>query len=137
MTNASGQEFTGRADGVKGRITDIKFDYAALTGELTAVRVVGKEELTNSEKARDEFLLLALRGELKVTDARFVRLLWFLEPEQRGELTAPATSGTIATRVRGLNGSQMRALARMISTMPIVIVQGECVCTFPRPISPA
>ncbi|KAJ7692517.1 hypothetical protein B0H16DRAFT_922145 [Mycena metata] len=62
MTNASGQEFTGRAEGVQGRVTDIKFDHAALTGELTAVRVVGKEELTNSEKARDEFILLALRG---------------------------------------------------------------------------
>ncbi|KAJ7671880.1 hypothetical protein B0H17DRAFT_1141417 [Mycena rosella] len=110
MTNESGREFTGRADGVQGR--------------LTAVRVVGKEELTNSEKARDEFILLALRGELKITDARFIRLLWLSEPEHRGEVTAPATHGTIATRVSGLNASQTRVLHRIISTMPIVIVQG-------------
>ncbi|KAJ7213060.1 P-loop containing nucleoside triphosphate hydrolase protein [Mycena pura] len=126
MTNTSGQEFTGRAEGVQGRVTDIKFDHAALTGELAAVRVVGKEELTNSEKARDEFMLRALRGELKITDARFIRLLWFMGPEERGELALPATRGTISTRVPGLNMSQMRTLNRMTSTMPIVIVQGEC-----------
>jgi regulator of nonsense transcripts 1 len=135
MANTSGQEFTGRAEGVQGRVTDIKFDHAALTGELAAVRVVGKEEPTNSEKARDEFILLAFRGEPKVTDARFIRLLWFLDSEERGELASPATRGTIATRVPGLNTSQMRTLDRMTSTMPIVIVQGECVCSFPRPAS--
>ncbi|KAJ7767924.1 P-loop containing nucleoside triphosphate hydrolase protein, partial [Mycena maculata] len=127
MTNTSGQEFPGRADGAQGRVTDIKFHSAALTGELAAVRVIGKEELTNSEKARDEFILLALCGELKVTDARFIRLLWFLGPEQRRELTAPATLPTIDTRVSGLNASQMRTLAKMISNMPIVISQGKCV----------
>ncbi|KAJ7479328.1 hypothetical protein B0H11DRAFT_2026996 [Mycena galericulata] len=124
MTNTHGQEFTGRADGSNGRVTDIKFDHAALTGDLAAVRVVGKQELTNSEKARDEFLLLALRGELKITDGQFIRLLWLSGPEQRGELSAPTTRGMIATRVTGLNASQMRALERMTSTMPIVIVQG-------------
>ncbi|KAJ7212891.1 P-loop containing nucleoside triphosphate hydrolase protein [Mycena haematopus] len=124
MTNAAGQEFTGRADGVKGRITDIKFDKGPLTGELAAVRVVGKEELTNSEKARDEFILLALRGEINVTDARFIRLLWFLEPEQRKELAVPETFPAITTPALTLNASQMRTLAKMISTMPIVIVQG-------------
>ncbi|KAJ7435910.1 P-loop containing nucleoside triphosphate hydrolase protein [Mycena galericulata] len=124
MTNEHGQEFTGRADGSNGRVTDIKFDHAVLTGDLAAVRVVGKQELTNSEKARDEFLLLALRGELKITDGPFIRLLWLSGPEQRGELSAPTTRGTIATRVAGLNASQMRALDRMTSSMPIVIVQG-------------
>ncbi|KAJ7648216.1 P-loop containing nucleoside triphosphate hydrolase protein [Mycena polygramma] len=126
MTNTSGQEFTGRADGVQGRVTDIKFQHTALTGELATVRVVGKEELTNSEKARDEFILLALRGELNVTDARFIRLLWFLEPEQRGEITAPAMLQAITTRVHGLNASQTRTVSKMMSNMPIVIVQGKC-----------
>ncbi|KAJ6468012.1 P-loop containing nucleoside triphosphate hydrolase protein [Mycena vitilis] len=124
LTNTSGQEFTGRADGVQGRVTDIKFKHAALTGELATVRVVGKEELTNSEKARDEFILLALLGELNVTDARFIRLLWFLEPEKRGEIAAPAMLQTITTRVHGLNASQARTVSKMMSNMPIVIVQG-------------
>jgi regulator of nonsense transcripts 1 len=72
MTNESGQELIGHADGAKGRTTDIKFKGTALTGKLAAVRAVRKEELTNTEKARDEFILLALRGELQVTDARFL-----------------------------------------------------------------
>ncbi|KAJ7888888.1 hypothetical protein B0H14DRAFT_2562042 [Mycena olivaceomarginata] len=65
MTNDSGQELIGHADGAKGRTNDIKFKGTALTGKLAAVRVVGKEELTNAEKARDEFILLALHGELQ------------------------------------------------------------------------
>ena len=135
MTNESGQEFIGRADGAKGRMTDIKFNGTALTGKLATVRVVGKEELTNAEKARDEFILLALRDEIRVTDALFIRLLWFPESGQREkDLAAPSTLQTTATRVSGLNDSQRRTLARMISTMPVVIVQGECDCkwTVPR-----
>ncbi|KAJ6468776.1 hypothetical protein C8R45DRAFT_434589 [Mycena sanguinolenta] len=125
MTNAAGQEFIGRADGAKGRMTDIKFNGTALTGELAAVRVVGKEELTNAEKARDEFILLALRTELQVTDARFLRLLWFSESEQREDAPhVTSTLQTLTTRVPGLNASQRRTLEKMISTMPVVIVQG-------------
>ncbi|KAF7358641.1 Nucleoside triphosphate hydrolase protein [Mycena sanguinolenta] len=124
MRNTSGKEFTGRAEGVKGRITDIKFHRAALTGELAAVRVVGKEELTNAEKARDEFILFALRGELQVTDALFVRLLWFCEPGNRKKEPVPSTLRTTATRVSGLNESQTRTLAKMTSSIPVVIVQG-------------
>jgi regulator of nonsense transcripts 1 len=134
MTNKSGQEFIGRADGAKGRTTDIKFKGTALTGELAMVRVVGKEELTNAEKARDEFILLALRGELQVTDARFLRLLWFSESEQREEaLHVPSTLQTVTTRVPGLNASQTRTLEKMISTMPVVVVQGECDYPFTVP----
>ncbi|KAJ6468829.1 hypothetical protein C8R45DRAFT_938019 [Mycena sanguinolenta] len=126
MTNEAGQEFIGRADGAKGRMTDIKFNGTVLTGELAAVRVVGKEELTNAEKARDEFILLALCSELQVTDARFLRLLWFSESEQREDaLHVPSTLQTITTRVPGLNASQRRTLEKMVSTMPVVIVQGE------------
>ncbi|KAF7350700.1 Nucleoside triphosphate hydrolase protein [Mycena sanguinolenta] len=125
MTNTSGQEFKGRADGVEGRITDIKFHGAALTGELAAVRVVGKEELTNAERARDEFILLVLCGELQVTDALFVQILWFSEPVNREkELAVPSTLQATATRASGLNESQTRTLAKMTSSMPVVIVQG-------------
>ncbi|KAF8197771.1 hypothetical protein K438DRAFT_1967328 [Mycena galopus ATCC 62051] len=130
MTTTSGQGFTGCADGLKGRITDIKFEKTALIGELTAVRAVGKEELTNSEKACNEFILWALCGELQVPDSQFIRLFWFFEPEQRGDLAVPAICGMIATRVPALNISQTRALAKMISPMPIAIVQGECVFNF-------
>ncbi|KAF7357132.1 Nucleoside triphosphate hydrolase protein [Mycena sanguinolenta] len=125
MTNASGKEFTGRADGVKGRITDIKFHRAALTGELAAVRVVGKEELTNAEKARDEFILFALRGELQVTDSPFVRLLWFCEPGNHKKEPVPSTLRMTATRVSPLNESQKRTLAKMTSSMPVVIAHLE------------
>jgi hypothetical protein len=124
MTDTFGRECTGRADGANGRVTDIKFDRGQfLMGGLAAVRVVGKEELTNAERARDEFLLLALRGELQVTDAKFIRFLWFPRLTDAQELNA--TGFGIASRVSSLNDSQNRALERMMSARPIVIVQGE------------
>ncbi|KAF8132679.1 hypothetical protein K438DRAFT_1998450 [Mycena galopus ATCC 62051] len=113
MKNVSGQGFTGCADRVKGRITENKFDKTALTGNW--LQCVPSGRMTNSEKARDEFVLWALRGELQVPDSRFIRLFWFLEPEQRGDLAAAAICGMIATRVPALNISQTRALAKMIS----------------------
>ncbi|KAJ7305408.1 hypothetical protein DFH08DRAFT_976336 [Mycena albidolilacea] len=108
MTNDSGQELIGHTDGAKGRTNDIKFKGTALTGKLAAVRVVGKEELTNAEKARDEFILLALRGELQREEA----------------LHVPFMLQTSTTRVPGLNASQTRTLEKTISTMPVVVVQG-------------
>ena len=93
MTDTFGRECTGRADGANGRVTDIKFDRGqSLLGGLAAVRVVGKEELTNAERARDEFLLLTLRGELQVTDAKFIRFLWFPQRTHAEELTTAGVS---------------------------------------------
>ncbi|KAJ7079450.1 P-loop containing nucleoside triphosphate hydrolase protein [Mycena belliarum] len=125
MTDISGREYTGRADGVNGRVTDIKFDGGrSLVGNLAAVRVVGKEEFTNAERARDELILLMLRGELKITDARFVSLLWFPQPTDAQELSPPGSVQPFNVS-SFLNVSQNQALERMTSfARPIVIVQG-------------
>jgi hypothetical protein len=95
-------------------------------GRLTAVRVIGQQELTTWKKARDEFILLALRGEVDFKDARFLRLLWLLEDADSEKLAAPASSGADHEfPIFGLDESQMRVLWRMTSEDPVVIVQGE------------
>jgi regulator of nonsense transcripts 1 len=125
MTNERGEEFIGRADGVEGRTTDIKFGGAGFRGQLTKVCVVGKEELTNAERARVEFILLALRGELNVKDSLFIGFLWLPHPTHAAELAAPPEYETGDYLDSSLNRSQIQALGRMTSAMPIVTVQGE------------
>ncbi|KAJ6623278.1 P-loop containing nucleoside triphosphate hydrolase protein [Mycena sp. CBHHK59/15] len=121
LTDSRGREFTGRAQGANGRLTDISFNKKQFSGNLTAVRVVGREEATCAEKARDEFVLRALLGEVRLAESCFVGFLWFPETQQ---LMATGTSDTEGCAPPNLNASQRHALSRMTSTTPLVIIQG-------------
>ncbi|KAF8064440.1 P-loop containing nucleoside triphosphate hydrolase protein [Lyophyllum atratum] len=109
MTNESGHEFTGEARGAKGRTTNIRFTGQALSGTLQKVRVVGRPELTNSEKAREELLLLLLQGKASL-HRPFIRKLWF--PSRKDRLPAEDVE---LIDIPGLNPSQERVASRMIS----------------------
>jgi hypothetical protein len=124
MTNADGHEFIGRPVKACGKTTSIRFRGGAkLSGTLESVRVVGREEPTNSERACDEFVLLVLRGERKLRASRFVRFLWF---PTSAESNQPRTREPPPSRpIQGLNASQNDVVAAMTSSRPLVVVQGK------------
>ncbi|GLB44387.1 putative nuclear-transcribed mRNA catabolic process, nonsense-mediated decay [Lyophyllum shimeji] len=120
MTNDDGDEFVGEARGAKGRTTNIRFTGQALSGTLQAVRVVGRPELTNPEKAREELLLLLLQGKASL-HAPFIRKLWF--PSRSARL-ALDDHGSPCMHMPGLNRSQKEVASRMVSEAALVITHG-------------
>ncbi|RPD58077.1 P-loop containing nucleoside triphosphate hydrolase protein [Lentinus tigrinus ALCF2SS1-7] len=78
LETAHGHTVTGHAVRAEGKETGIKIAGGNLRGGIERIRVIGREELTHSELARDEFILLLLRGHIaSLTESPFIRLLWF------------------------------------------------------------
>lgn len=119
MTDTSGREYTGRARGAHGKHTTIGFSGERLTGTLQSVKVVGRQELTNSERARDEFVLLLLRGERFLRDYPFIQRVWF--PRDNTARVDPP----LLTEIPGLNDSQLQVVSAMIGPSPLVVVHGS------------
>jgi len=79
MTDINGREYTGNAQVAKGRQTTIRInDNRRDIGTLSMVKVLGRQELTNAEKARDELLfLLTCKKDLHTSP--FVRSVWWMD----------------------------------------------------------
>jgi hypothetical protein len=125
MTNADGQEFVGRANRAEGKATTIQLQRGTLSGTIKRVRIMGREEFTASERARDEFILLVLRGERTLDDSLFIRLLWF---PPLPNLPKTSNESAISTRYisKGLNDSQHGVIGAMLDVqIPLVIAHGQ------------
>ena len=120
---------------MKGKQTGVKVTGGNFRGEIQRVRVMGREEQTFPEKARDAFILSALQGKLPpVMDSPFIGRLWFPPTvcigkrqnvvEGRGNVSARPVAGSLNIRPE-LNQSQMAVVRAMLSEdEPIVIVHG-------------
>ncbi len=129
MQDEHDNEFIGRANGMNGKKTSIK-PFGSLAGgsKITRIKVIGKEERTLSEKARDMFLLLVLQGLRDLSDPNFPLIKYLFFPDQ----TTPAIIQKQASPVRmafpgeRLNDSQAAVVAAMVySPSPFVIVHGK------------
>ena len=126
LTNENGREFTGRARGAVGKTTTIKINDQSFEGRVQNVRVVGRQEPTNSEKARDEFFLHVLQGKKTLRNSTFIRRLWF--PSRRKHRSGNHTQIPVEPPYRNipdLNPSQNEAVSMMVSEEPLVIVHGK------------
>ncbi|KAF5366439.1 hypothetical protein D9758_009795 [Tetrapyrgos nigripes] len=89
LTDERGKEYTGRASSSKGKTTNIKFGAGQQPTQaqvIQNIRVVGQDDPTNSEKARNALLLKILQGDVNLINYMFVRLLWFPAKEDVFEL---------------------------------------------------
>ncbi|KAK0216394.1 P-loop containing nucleoside triphosphate hydrolase protein [Armillaria fumosa] len=121
LTTSNGHEFKGLPIKSLGKRTDIRVS-GRLRGKVTGVTILGRERATNAEKARDLFLLRALRGECHIRQSKFVRILWFPSNEDKKELVSSAKSTFVC--VRKLNESQREVVSAMLSSRPLVLVHG-------------
>lgn len=120
MMNEHGDEFIGSARGAKGKTTNIRFTGKTLSGALQSVRVIGRQELTNPEKARDQLILDILQGKTTLRNSLFIRKLWF--PSSRDRLASLAPYQELS--FPGLNASQVKVASAMISPSALVVVHG-------------
>lgn len=124
MTNQEGREFVGRAGHARGKETTVKLHQGNLSGIVERVRVVGREELTNSERARDEFVLHVLQGRWSVIDSPFIRLLWFPSPVNPRKTGVCLASTHLSSK--RLNESQRSVIGAMVADdLPLVIAHGN------------
>ena len=119
------EEYRGDATHAEGRNTSIRTFDNVHSQEIKSVRVVGKEESTLAERARDEYILLLLQNEPSASlhASEFVKMVWFptdyILPCNYPKINSAPQTGT-------LNESQSNVVRAMIqsTTYPVVIVHG-------------
>ena len=117
-------QIVGTANAAEGKRTTIRSYHGTFSGTAQRIRVVGKEELTISERAREEFILLLLQGHRSLRHSLFTRLLWFPEEKEYLILGQPKKNSEGWTRPR-LNESQDEAVDAIVDEdVPLVIVHG-------------
>ena len=93
-------------------------------GGIERIRVVGREELTLAERAREEFLLLLLRQERSLARSQFIKLLWFA-PLPSASATLRVKRTTPSADFPSLNPSQGEVADAIVAdTEPLVIAHG-------------
>lgn len=95
---------------------------------IQGIRVIGLDEPTVSDKARDSLLLRVLQDETKLTQADFVRFIWFRTEEDTQRLQQPSTvvidHPSLKPHLKHLNASQSAVVASMIDVNPLTVVHG-------------
>ncbi|KAF9066201.1 P-loop containing nucleoside triphosphate hydrolase protein [Rhodocollybia butyracea] len=126
VTSKDGTTHKGNAVKAHGRTTMVQFQKT-LGDKLESVRVVGLDQPTTSEQARDAFLLRILQDQDKLLDSEFVRYIWFPNREDTALLddrSALSLNSSLTTYVMHLNNSQRNVVAAMVSHDPIIVVHG-------------
>ena len=126
MENEHGHCAIGRAVHSQGKQTGIKVTSGNVrAGAIARIRVIGREELTHSELARDQFLLHLLQGIHRSLDqSPYINMLWFDTEQMRPKMSHASAVKRMATRFP-LNESQKEVVAAMRSdNESLVVVHG-------------
>lgn len=109
--------------GVDGRKTFIASKASAKT-EVTKVRVIGREELTSAETARENLILRIMQGEqaMDSPDLSFVSLVWF--PRRNGASPVKVMRAKLRSGRNNqlLNQSQSNVVEAMLNSKASIIV---------------
>ncbi|KAI0820970.1 hypothetical protein BC629DRAFT_413785 [Irpex lacteus] len=130
LRTESGPSLFGRAIATRGRSTSIGLSrgrYPSDTGSIIGVTVHGREELTVSERAQNEFVLRILQGTIELTGRLFIELIWFPQGDATLADRPPHPPPLDTETFSELNQSQKEVVAAMLSpSQPIVIAHGRC-----------
>ncbi|OJT07637.1 ATP-dependent helicase upf1 [Trametes pubescens] len=118
----NGGEVQAYTDRVRGKKTTLTYK-GKLPTDIRSVRVVGREDATSAENARDMFIVRLLQGAAALDHSPFVCLLWFprssiprsvhtpqydfetLNPSQIRVANAMVSGGNLIDRIQGPPGS--------------------------------
>lgn len=129
MRNKSGKEYIGTAQRSQGKRTTVNLHGRQRDiGEVTEVKVVGRPELTNSERAREDLIHLLLTGQKSLLDSSFIRAVWFpqrkeLKPKNPTVVLSRKFVESITAKMK-LNESQCRVVRGMVGDTPILVARG-------------
>lgn len=134
MTQRDGQQYIGTPHQAKGKKTMISMSGAPRdVGGVTQVRVVGRQNLTNTEKAREKLIHCLLTGTKTLRESAFIRLIWFpLWKKLSFKATRIALDQDYADEIASkmkLNDSQRRVVVAMTSenALPLVVTHGTLI----------
>ena len=131
-----GGKVKARTTGAQGKKTTLKLiGKGKLPDKVKKVCVVGREDPTNAELARDGFVRCVLQGEGAMNESQFVKMLWF-SPAGKGKggyrkkKTKMAVEDDVQITTplfKKLNPSQQAVVRAMIGkAQPLVIAHGAC-----------
>ncbi|KAI0671723.1 P-loop containing nucleoside triphosphate hydrolase protein [Trametes maxima] len=113
LISINGGQMTARPFAASGRRTQLQVLKGNVRpSEISTITVVGREEATCSEVARDQFFTRLLQGYAVLTGALFVRLLWFPESKAQKRRSRKAAA---AAEFLELNHSQRVVSSAMIA----------------------
>jgi hypothetical protein len=125
---------------VQGRLSSAAPERR-FSADVSRIRVIGREEPTNSEQAQYNFLVLSLTSPRKVP--LFVNIIWFPKNTQAGgcDEKVDLSCGHAFRVLQPLNDSQREVVVAMISIAPcdsLVIAHGILLSLFqfPRRLTP-
>jgi hypothetical protein len=118
----------GTIKGTEGRRSFARTEIS-LKGKVARIRVIGREERTNSENAQYYFLLLSLTAASTSSTPLFVNRIWFPKNSRGGKhgKTIYSSSERASQFLETLNDSQREIVGAMLSSAPqdsLVIAHG-------------
>ena len=119
-------QVSGRAVRASGKETGVVLTGGSVRGEVQRIRVIGREEQTNPERARDAFVLSALQGSIQsiAHSSPFIRALWFSSSIFMPRAVSSVVEGS-SPAFMSLNTSQKNVVRAMLSEdESIVVVHG-------------
>ena len=131
-----GGKVKARATGAQGKETTLKLiGKGKLPDKVKKVCVVGREDPTNAELARDGFVRCVLRGVNAMDQSPFVKMLWFplAGKDNRGyrkkkaEVAVEEDVQITTPLFRKLNLSQQAVVRAMVGKAELLVVaHGTC-----------
>lgn len=84
LSYEDGNTVEGRATSVHGKQTDVTITRGSITrGQVTRIRVVGREDATPADNARNQFILNILQGTISIDGNDFIRRIYFPTNEDK------------------------------------------------------
>jgi hypothetical protein len=118
-------QVVGKAIDMHGKRTILRSFQGTFSGAASKIQVIGREEPTSAELARNEFILLVLKGMLSFRGSLFLDMFWFPSRDNLQGSDIPRPNSSVLCH-QGLNSSQSCVVdAVMDSSVPLVIVQGK------------
>ncbi|KAI0666960.1 P-loop containing nucleoside triphosphate hydrolase protein, partial [Trametes maxima] len=113
LLSINGGQMTAKPFAASGRRTHLQVLKGNVRpSEISTITVFGREEATCAEVARDQFFTRLLQGRAVLTEAPFVRLLWFPESKAQKRRSRKAAK---AAEFLELNHSQRVVSSAMIA----------------------
>lgn len=128
LTDTNGIAHAGTSVGAQGRRTTVRTSKS-VRGQIESIRVLGREEPSLADYARDVYLISLLQGKTRLRDPQypFIEHLWFRSETPTAEPSLhKAQKLPYSINGRQLNQSQADVVEGMVAPRPpIVVAQGE------------
>ncbi|KAI0712807.1 P-loop containing nucleoside triphosphate hydrolase protein [Cerioporus squamosus] len=129
----NGGEAKAQAISTKGKSTGLAVFKGKLPMKVEKVRIIGREEATNAERSRDDYVLSVLQGLSFLDTSPFVQMLWFELSKNVASMVLPSLipqeghtqASKVPTAFEKLNSSQRKVAMAMTSYVrPLVVAHG-------------